>query len=145
MLKDYKIADDPCSQYADLGLHDRCTYITSLLEKHAKEREEITKGHNAVYGFADSFLKNVSPSSESETGVVPGDGSREKMEQQVKEISELIRGQKKFALDLWNVKNTVLGQCKEYLDFETSAVEVYLGIICWFVSSTVQIGFCRDA
>ncbi|XP_046859404.1 kalirin-like isoform X4 [Xenia sp. Carnegie-2017] len=124
VLKEYKIGDDPCSQYADLELRDRSRVITSLLEKHAREREEIAKGHEAVYGFADAFLKYVSPSAEN-GGIVtvctPTDANKEKMEQQVKEISELIRGQKKFALDLWNVKNTILGQCKEFLDFETNA------------------------
>jgi hypothetical protein len=127
-LKEYKIGDDPCSQYAELELRDRCSVITSLLENHAREREEIAKGHEAVYGFADAFLKNVSPTAEN-GGVVtagtPSDANKEKMEQQVKEISELIRGQKKFALDLWNVKNTVLGQCKEFLDFETNAKQVH--------------------
>lgn len=124
VLKDYKISDDPCAKYSDLELRDRSSVITSLLEKHAKEREEIARGHEAVYGYADAFLKNVSPSSDS--GNVPADNreSKDKMEQQVKEISELIRGQKKFALDLWSVKNTVLGQCKEFLDFENSAKEV---------------------
>lgn len=140
MLKEYKIGDDPCSQYADLELRDRSRVITSLLEKHAREREEIAKGHEAVYGFADAFLKYVSPSAEN-GGVVtvctPTDANKEKMEQQVKEISELIRGQKKFALDLWNVKNTILGQCKEFLDFETNAKQVlrpYLKTRIHFVS-----------
>ncbi|CAB4017803.1 triple functional domain -like isoform X7, partial [Paramuricea clavata] len=124
VLKDYKIGDDPCSQYAELELRDRCSVIASLLENHAREREDIAKGHEAVYGFADAFLKNVSPTAENGgtvTAGTPNDANKEKMEQQVKEISELIRGQKKFALDLWGVKNTVLGQCKEFLDFETNA------------------------
>ena len=127
VLKDYKIGDDPCSQYHELELRDRCRVIASLLENHAREREEIAKGHEAVYGFADAFLKNVSPTAENGgtvTAGTPSDANKEKMEQQVKEISELIRGQKKFALDLWNVKNTVLGQCKEFLDFETNAKQV---------------------
>ncbi|XP_028393138.1 triple functional domain protein-like isoform X5 [Dendronephthya gigantea] len=124
VLKDYKIGDDPCAQYSELELRDRCSVITSLLENHAREREEIAKGHEAVYGYADAFLKNVSPTTENGGNLaagLPNDANKEKMEQQVKEISELIRGQKKFALDLWNVKNTVLGQCKEFLDFESSA------------------------
>jgi hypothetical protein len=126
-LKDYKIGDDPCSQYAELELRDRCSVIASLLENHAREREDIAKGHEAVYGFADAFLKNVSPTAENGgtiTAGTPNDANKEKMEQQVKEISELIRGQKKFALDLWGVKNTVLGQCKDFLDFETNAKQV---------------------
>ena len=128
VLKEYKIGDDPCSQYSDLELRDRCSVITLLLENHAREREEIAKGHEAVYGFADTFLKNVSPTAENGGTISAGtlcDANREKMEQQVKEISELIRGQKKFALDLWNVKNTVLGQCKDFLDFETNAKQVW--------------------
>lgn len=150
LLRDYKQEEgDPCSKLLETETLKRLEAMKAIIQSYDEDRESIVHGFGEVKYTADKYISMILSNVEVRLIRHTHPGalvfayqaevhylniyyylSLQGVENQVKDVMDLLKLQEQLVMEQWGVRKTMAEHCIQYLELEQSANEVSTEEFC---------------